>query len=102
MILSFIPQYGDHSLMLERTGPASITINGDELDLSGVPVGAVVEEATTLHPMLAANIEITEDGPHVTFILPHRICGYFVPEIADIVDPPIGVIDLPVLEQEGA
>lgn len=101
MRIKLSPARMDGTLSLQRMGAASLRINGDTLDLSSVPDGATIEDAGGLHPMLAGNIEMTDDGPEITVILPlgpNPSQAQCFP--ADIVDPPLGIIALPQPEDQ--
>lgn len=99
MRISFSPKRSEAALVLQKTGPKAIVINGDTLDLSDIPDGATIDTAG-LHPMLFGDIEMKPDGPHLTVILPHKADA---PEAArfpaDIVNPPDGPIAVPGQEK---
>lgn len=97
MQISLSPQRRDDTLSVSKAGD-TLTINGDELDLSILPDGATIEseQARALHPTIAGPIHRIDGEIHITLFLPHGPNpSASVAFPAPIIDPPDGPIDLP-------
>lgn len=70
MRITFAPQRRDDRLTLERQGD-TLLINGDALDLSGIPEGATLPRDAVACDWLGSDIERIQGTLHLTIILPH-------------------------------
>ncbi|NUB46512.1 hypothetical protein GEU84_019135 [Fertoebacter nigrum] len=70
MHLTFAPMRHDMPLVLRRHGDR-LCVNGAELDLSGIPEGAVLPRAAVACDWLAGDIERRDGILHLVLILPH-------------------------------
>lgn len=95
MIISLSPQRRDDALAVSKAGDV-LTINGDVVDLSGIPDGADLPADAIDNEWIAGAVRRVGGVLHVALILPH---GANAPESvrfpADIVSPPDGLIALP-------
>ena len=96
MRISFSPQSSRDMLVLSKAGDM-LTINGDTIDLSSIPEGATVRNASMLHPMLCGDIERSEGRLAVVVALPYYGRSGYVPAPPPIIDPPDGPIEVPVI-----
>nr|WP_319484518.1 hypothetical protein [uncultured Cohaesibacter sp.] len=108
MKLTLIPQRRDDALALSLSGNV-LTINGDALDLSGIPAGATLPREAVDCEWLASDIERDEEGTlSLSLILPH---GFIADPSSDaakaVLYPAVievtkdGEITLPAYEEEG-
>ena len=84
------------TLSLSRSGD-TLTINGDDLDLSIIGEGDLVRDASDLHPYLRDTISRVDGRAHVTLRLPVLRRSGHVDDPAPIIDPPDGPISVPDL-----
>ncbi|RHZ91157.1 hypothetical protein D1114_21030 [Cereibacter sphaeroides] len=70
MHITFTPQRRADQLTLARAGD-TLTLNGETLDLSGIPDGATLPREAVGSDWLASDIERIDGGLHLTLILPH-------------------------------
>ncbi|AZB65043.1 hypothetical protein EBL87_15320 [Cereibacter sphaeroides] len=70
MQITFSPQRRDGALILARAGD-SLILNGEVLDMSGIPDGATLPRDAVGSEWLASDIERIEGVLHLTLILPH-------------------------------
>nr|WP_321525993.1 hypothetical protein [uncultured Cohaesibacter sp.] len=108
MKLTLIPQRRDDALSLSLAGDV-LTINGEALDLSGIPAGATLPRDAVDCEWLASDIERDEDGALcLSLILPHGFIADPSTDAARAVLYPAmievtkdGKITLPTYEEEG-
>ncbi len=109
MKINLIPQRRDDALALSLSGDV-LTINGEALDLSGIPVGATLPRDAVDCDWLASDIERDKDGMlSLALILPHGPIADPTTDAAEAVlfpDPLVvveeGAIALPSYEEEVA
>lgn len=70
MHITLSPMRRDNRLTLSRSGDV-LTINGEALDLSGIPHGATLPRDAVPCEWLASDIERIGGTLHLTLILPH-------------------------------
>ncbi|MGP3699904.1 hypothetical protein [Rhodobacter sp. NSM] len=70
MHIAFSPQRREERLSLARSGDILI-LNGEELDLSGIPDGATLPRDAVGSAWLASDIERIDGVLQFTLILPH-------------------------------
>ncbi|MGP3699185.1 hypothetical protein [Rhodobacter sp. NSM] len=70
MHITVTPQRRDDRLTLTRSGDI-LTINGEALDLSGIPEGATLPRDAVACDWLASDIERIGGVLHLTLLLPH-------------------------------
>lgn len=92
MHITFTPQRRDDQLSLARAGDALI-INGETLDLSGIPDGATLPRDAVASDWLASDIERIGGVLHLTLILPH---GPNAPAVALFPAPVLVEADGPI------
>ncbi|WP_119309628.1 hypothetical protein [Cohaesibacter haloalkalitolerans] len=108
MKLTLIPQRRDDALALSLAGDV-LTINGEALDLSGIPAGATLPRKAVGCAWLASDIERDKDGQlSLSLILPHGFIADPSTDAARAVLYPAplevtedGEITLPAHEEEG-
>lgn len=71
MHIAFSPVWSDSPLPRVAVTGDTITIDGDTLDLSVLPEGASIEDASALHPTLVGPIDRIDGALHLTLRLPH-------------------------------
>lgn len=106
MKINFTPQRRDDTLELVKTGD-TLTINGQDLDLSVIPEGATLPDAQDIHPLLFGDISRENGEIELTFILPHgpnpSQATAFPEPITVTQDGPVAVpFDPPVAPEEEA
>lgn len=70
MRISFSPQRRDDDLIVAKHGD-TLTVNGDQIDLSVIPDGATLPAAAIDCEWIAGPVERIDGVLHVTLILPH-------------------------------
>lgn len=70
MIISFSPQRRDDALTVSKNGE-TLTINGDLVDMTGIPDGATLPAEAISGEWIVGPIERIDDVLHVTLLLPH-------------------------------
>ena len=88
MKINLSPQRRDDTLVVSKVGD-TLTINGDTLDLSVIPDGATLPDASEVHPFLMGPISRTNGVLELTFILPHG------PNPSQAVAFPEALVDVP-------
>jgi hypothetical protein len=108
MKLTLIPQRRNDALALSLSGDV-LTINGEALDLSGIPTGATLPRDAVDCAWLASDIKRDEDGTLcLSLILPHGFIAdpwsdaaraVLYPSVIEVTKN--GAITLPTYEEEG-
>lgn len=97
MKISFSPVRCDHTLLLHRTGPSSLSINGSGINLSALPDGATLPAEAIDSEWIVGDVSRIGGELQLTVLLP---IGADAPAAArfpaDVIDPPIGRIPLPI------
>jgi hypothetical protein len=70
MLITFTPMRRDDRLTLHRAGDV-LTINGESLDFSPLPEGAMLPRDAVDCPWLASDVSRSNGQLHLTLILPH-------------------------------
>lgn len=70
MQIQFTPIRHASRLSLSKAGD-TLTVNGEDFDLSGIPDGATLPRAAVTCDWLASDIERVNGVLHLTLILPH-------------------------------
>lgn len=70
MQIQFTPMRHANRLSLSKTGD-TLTVNGEDFDLSGIPDGATLPRAAVACDWLASDIARVDGVLHLTLILPH-------------------------------
>lgn len=98
MKISFIAQYSDIQLVVERSGD-TLSINGTSYDFSTLPASATLPNAAIDCPYIVGDVERDSEGVlHITLLLPIQRAIFF-DDIPPIIDPPNGPIALPVITE---
>lgn len=87
MHITLSPQRRDDALSLSRTGDV-LTINGDALDLSGIPEGATLPASAVACEWIAEPIARIGGVLHLSLILPHGPIPWPAPPEAAVVTHP--------------
>ncbi|MDW9839212.1 hypothetical protein GOB05_04305 [Sinorhizobium meliloti] len=96
MIINLSPQRRDDLLEVTKAGDA-LTINGVAFDFSALPDGATMPAGEVPCEWLVGPVERVASELHLTLILPHGPnASQAVAFPAPIIDPPDGVIALPI------
>ena len=70
MRITLSPIRMDDTLLLARQGD-TLTLNGEALDLSGVPEGATLPQDSVDCPWLASDIRRIDGTLHLTLLMPY-------------------------------
>jgi len=98
MKINLSPQRRDDTLEVSKSGDTLI-INGDTLDLSVIPEGATLPNASEVHPFLIGPISRTDGVLELTFLFPHGpnpSQAVAFPE--PLIDVPDGIVQFPTDE----
>lgn len=95
MIINLTPQRRDDTLVVVKSGDV-LTLNGDVVDLSGIPDGATLPASAIDNEFFFDKIERIDGELHISLFLPHgKNPQSHVAFPEPIINPPDGEIDLP-------
>ncbi|PRD42189.1 hypothetical protein C5748_17135 [Phyllobacterium phragmitis] len=103
MRISFCPQRCESSLTVTKSGDI-LTINGDPVDLSGIPDGATLAADAVSNEFVVGEVERISGELHLTLLLPHgpnpSQAVAFPAPLADVPDGPLQIPRDPEPEPE--
>ncbi len=98
MQIKLIPQYRQDTLRLSRAGDV-LTINDELYDFGPLEAGDTLPADAIDCQWIVGPVERDAEGVlHITLLLPIQR-SVFHDVLADIIDPPNGPIDLPVIKE---
>lgn len=97
MIIYLSPTYSEADLTAARQG-GTLTINGQDFDLSQIPEGATLPLEAIDSPHFCGPVERIDGKLHIRLILPIQR-AIFHDAIPPIIDPPDGPIALPEIKE---
>lgn len=96
MRISFSAQRRDDVLTLERTATDRLKINGELFNFGPLTEGDILPSGSIPCEWIVGSVERVDGEIHLSLLLPHGSSpDAHVAFPAPIIDPPLGVIDLP-------
>ncbi|MBO9453333.1 hypothetical protein J7426_23945 [Tropicibacter sp. R16_0] len=98
MRISFVPIRRDERLEMSRAGDV-LTLNGDVLDFSALPDGAILPRTAISNDWIAGDVERLQGQIHLSVLLPHGATApaetlFPAPITADNGDVPLPPFDV--------